>query len=375
MADGGTLELGDVQLRFLETPGHTPESVCVLVFDLEQDAERPHAVLTGDTLFIGDVGRPDLMASVGFSSEELAGWLYDSLHEKILPLPDETLVYPGHGAGSMCGKNLSSDTFSTLALQRQTNYALQPMERDAFIKLVTANQAEQPAYFSYDADLNRRERATLDTVLEQKLRPLTLEEVARERNAGAQVLDSRSADDFAAGHVAGSINIGLGGQYATWAGTLLDQGRSIILVCKPGTERESALRLGRIGFDQISGYLDGGFATVTLDRPDLVERHTRHTVESLRQLLSQPEPPLVLDVRTPGEWEGGHIDGAQHVPLNRLPRELDDVPRDRELVVTCKAGYRSSAAASLLQAAGYERVSDLIGGMDAWNGATAACNA
>jgi len=369
MRDGGTLELGELRLSFLATPGHTPESTSIVVFDLAQDRERPHAVLTGDTLFIGDVGRPDLMASVGLTAQELAGSMYDSLHGKLLALPDETIVYPGHGAGSMCGKNLSSDTWSTLGAQRVLNYALQPMERGEFVAMLTSNQPEAPAYFPYDAELNRTEHATLAEVLAKSMRALPLAEVLRLQATGAVLVDARPADAFWTGHLAGAVNIGLGGKYATWAGTVIPSERSIVLVTEPGAEREATERLGRIGFDRVLGHLAGGIAAVPAEK---LLRRRRTTPTELRERLAAPDPPLVVDVRTPGEWEAGHIEGALHLPLNRFPEELDTVPADRELVLLCKAGYRSSIAASLLEArpGGVRGLTDVIGGMDAWAGET-----
>ena len=259
MKDGDVMEFPGLRLQILETPGHTIESISILVFDLAKSGEKPYAVLTGDTLFIGDVGRPDLRASLGWTAEELSGHLYASLHDKLLPLPDETLVYPAHGAGSLCGKHLSSDTVSTLGEQRRFNYALQPMTKAEFTRLVTADQPEAPAYFTYDAILNTRERATLDKTLEQVLRPVELEEVLAMGDAGAQVLDVRDAAEYAKGHLAGSINIGLGGQYATWAGTVLNPARPIVIIAEPGRAQEAALRLGRIGFDGVRGYLKDGW--------------------------------------------------------------------------------------------------------------------
>src|SRR5512145_280852 len=238
-AHGETLTFGDVRLQVLETPGHTPEAISILVYDLQQDPAHPHAVLTGDTLFIGDVGRPDLMASVGISQTELASMLYDSLHQHLLTLPDETLVYPAHGAGSMCGKNLSTDTVSTLGTQRRLNYALQPMRKDEFIRLVTTDQPEAPPYFAYDAMLNRRERATLAQTLQRELIPLTLDDVLRLMNTGAQVLDVRDPEVFETAHLTGSVNIGLQGNFATWAGIVLAQDTPIILIADPGREAEA----------------------------------------------------------------------------------------------------------------------------------------
>lgn len=363
--DGAQLTFGQVRIEVLETPGHTPESICLLVYDLQESAVAPQAVLTGDTLFIGDVGRPDLMASIGITAEELAGQLYDSLRNKLLPLPDDTLVYPAHGAGSACGKNLSSETFAPLGNQKQFNYALQPMSKEAFIALITAGQPEAPAYFSYDAMLNRRERATLSQTLQHALQPLSLDEVLRQMNAGTQLLDTRDPTDFAHQHLAGSVNVGLGGQYATWAGSVLDQEIPIILVADVGREEEAAMRLGRIGFDQVAGYLDGGpraFHT----RPDLMRHFARLTPQQLAAQLSSAEPPLVLDVRGPGERDDKHIAGSLHLPLNRLLRCIDQVPRNQPLVVYCAGGYRSSIAVSLLERHGLTGLSDLAGGLGAW---------
>lgn len=371
MREGGTLELGDVHLRFLETPGHTPESMCIVVTDLAQDPAKPVAVLTGDTLFIGDVGRPDLMVAAGMKAEDLAGMLHDSL-QKLLALPDETLVYPGHGAGSACGKNLSSDTSSTIGVQRRVNYALQPMSKAEFVRLVTADQPAAPAYFAYDAGLNRAERPTLGKVLQNALAPLELDEALRHVQAGALLLDTRDADSHAAEHLRGAINVGLSGRYASWVGTLFDPARPIVLVTAPGKEEESAMRLGRIGFDRVLGYVSGG-TEAARDRPELLVRGSRVTREDLAQRLAGPRAPLVLDVRTPGEWSAGHIEGAQHVVLDDLSRSLERIPRERELVVVCKSGYRSSIARSQLEASGFARVTDLVGGMDAWAGAAGAC--
>jgi hydroxyacylglutathione hydrolase len=366
--DGDELAFGSVRLQVLETPGHTPEAISIVVYDLDQDPEHPHAVLTGDTLFIGDVGRPDLMASIGISATELAGKLYDSLHQKLLPLPDETLVYPAHGAGSMCGKNLSSETFSPLGVQRRFNYALQPMSKAAFTQLVTSGQPEAPAYFAYDAMLNRRQRPTLTQTLRQVLTPLTLDEVLRRLNAGAQLVDVRDPEAFENGYLQGSINIGLQGSYATWAGTMLAQDAPIILIAPSGHEEEAAIRLGRIGYDHIAGYLANG-ADAFATRSDLVRCIVRIEAQDLATRLAASAPPLVLDVRTPGEREDKYIDGSLHIPLQRLQRQLNDIPRGQEIVVYCAGGYRSAIAASLLARYGWTRLADLVGGIAAWEAA------
>ncbi|PZC48234.1 MAG: Glyoxylase, beta-lactamase superfamily II [Chloroflexi bacterium] len=370
-SDGETLEFGGVRLQVLETPGHTPEGICILVFDLESDAQKPQAILTGDTLFIGDVGRPDLMASVGFSSEELAAMLYDSLHDKLLTLPDDTLVYPAHGAGSMCGRNLSTDTSSTLGTQRQYNYALQPMSKEAFIGLVTVDQPEAPTYFAYDAALNRREHATLDTTREHGLAAMTLAELLARREERSQVLDVRDPAEYEGAHVPGSINIGLGGSFATWAGTLLDTERPIVIIAEPEREREAAVRLSRVGFDMVQGYLEGGMQALE-SRPDLVIRTERIAAANLSELLTSTEPPVVIDVRTVAEWNAKHIEDSLNLPLNNLHQNSGSIPKGRRVVVHCAAGYRSAIAASILENAGVGGVTDLVGGLAAWEASNLA---
>jgi glyoxylase-like metal-dependent hydrolase (beta-lactamase superfamily II) len=365
LATGESIELGEkVRLEVLETPGHSPESITILVHDAAH-GEKPYAALTGDTLFIGDVGRPDLRAALGWTAEELGALLYDSIQDRILPLPDETLVYPAHGAGSLCGKNLSTDTVSTIGTQRQYNYALQPMTKEEFIRIVTADQPDSPAYFTYDAILNTKERPTLDETLERELKALSLAEVIEIRDRAGQVLDTRDPTEYAGAHIRGSVNIGLGGSYATWAGTLLDPDRPIVIVADPGREEESATRLGRIGFDNVAGYLENGMQTLD-GRPELVGRTERITAQNLAEQLASATPPVVLDVRAPQELGVGRIEGSVGVPLNHLEERLDEVPRDRPVVVTCASGYRSSAAVSLLEAHGFRRLSDLVGGMGAW---------
>jgi glyoxylase-like metal-dependent hydrolase (beta-lactamase superfamily II)/rhodanese-related sulfurtransferase len=364
--DGDRLEFGSVRLEFLETPGHTPEGVSIVVYDLAKDGQTPHAVLTGDTLFIGDVGRPDLMASMGVTAEELASMLYDSLRNKLLALPDATLVYPAHGAGSMCGKNLSTERVSTIGVQRQYNYALRPMSREEFIRLVTADQPEAPQYFSYDAMLNRKERPTLQRSLERALVPLSLDEVSRRQAMGSQIVDARDPADFAGAHLAGALNIGLGGRYASWAGTLLDRERPIVIIAEPGRELEAALRLGRIGFDHVAGYLEGGMQALD-GRPDLLRRTERVTALTLAEQLVSADPPAVVDVRTEAEWQDKRIAGSRNVPLNHLQARASELPRDHAVVVYCQTGYRSSIAASILEQEGFVRVVDLVGGFTAWD--------
>jgi glyoxylase-like metal-dependent hydrolase (beta-lactamase superfamily II) len=367
--EGDTIDLGpQVRMGILETPGHTPESICILVHDLAKSADAPHAVLTGDTLFIGDVGRPDLLASVGITAQELAGMLYDSLRGKLLPLPDETLVYPAHGAGSACGKNLSSDTVSTMGVQRRYNHALQPMSKAEFVRLVTADQPDAPAYFSHDAVLNRQDRPTLEESLRKALRPLALAEVLDAAASGGQVVDVRDPAQFAGAHLAGAVNVGLGGKFAHWCGSVLDRTRPIVLVAEPGREQEAALRLGRIGFDHVLGYLQDGMGALE-KRPELVRRTERIAPATLAERLGSAEAPLVLDVRGGGERQQARIEPSIHVPLNHLEGRLREVPRDRPVVIHCASGYRSSIAASLLQRHGVVNVTDLVGGIAAWQAA------
>jgi hydroxyacylglutathione hydrolase len=368
MKDGDALEFPGLRVQVLETPGHTIESISILLFDLHKDPAKPCAVLTGDTLFIGDVGRPDLRASLGWTARELGGHLYDSLRNKLLPLPDETLVYPAHGAGSLCGKQLSSDTVSTLGDQRRLNYALQPMTKEAFISLVIADQPDAPSYFAYDAILNTRERPTLDQMLQHVLNPIELDEVLEIGDAGAQLLDVRDASEYAKGHIAGSINIGLGGQYATWAGTVLDRARPIVIIAEPGREQEAALRLGRIGFDHVKGCLRDGMGALA-ERQDLVWATERVSAPMLAEELDSPDPPLVMDIRSPREWAAKHIDSSVNIPLTHLQQRMAEVPRGRRLAVHCAGGYRSSIAVSILSQHGITNVIELAGGIAAWEAA------
>ena len=368
MKEGDVLEFGGVRLQVLETPGHTPESISILVFDLKKDGGHPQAVLTGDTLFVGDVGRPDLRASLGWSPAELGSMLYDSLHQKLLTLPDETLVYPAHGAGSLCGKALGSENSSTIGVQRRLNYALQPTTREKFVSLVLADQPDAPPYFTYDAVLNTKQRMTLDKALERSLKPMTLDELLRMREAGAQILDVRDPAYYAAAHLADSLNIGLGGTYATWAGTILDRDRPIVIIAEPGREHEAQMRLGRIGFDHVAGYLEGGMSALDA-RPDLVRRTERLDAQRLAEELHSTAPPVVLDVRTPREHEQKRIEGSLHIPLNHLRERAHELPRDRRVVVQCATGYRSSIGASIVKRHGLLDVADLAGGLTAWENA------
>ncbi len=368
MKDGDTLEFPGMRLEVMETPGHTIESISIVVYDRKKSEADPYAVLTGDTLFIGDVGRPDLRASLGWTAQALGEYLYDSLHEKLMTLPDSVLVYPAHGAGSLCGKKLSSDTVSTLGEQRKLNYALKPMSKKEFVRLVATDQPDAPPYFTYDAILNTRERATLEKNLEAALRPMELADVVRMQDTSAQVLDVRDSAEFAKGHLKGSINIGLDGQYATWAGTVLDRDKPIVIVAEPGRETEAALRLGRIGFDQVKGYLREGMAALA-DNPELVARTERVSVLIAAEELAGEDAPIVLDVRAPQEWVQKHIARSVNVPLNHLQGRIGEVPRRRRILLHCAGGYRSSIAASVLNREGITNVVELAGGLAAWEAA------
>jgi hydroxyacylglutathione hydrolase len=361
--DGDELRMGKVVLRFLETPGHTPESISVVVVD-EKESEQPYAVLTGDAMFIGDVGRPDLLGA-RISASELAGMLYDSLHEKLLTLPDSVKVYPAHGAGSMCGRNISSERSSTIGEQRKVNYALQPMPRNEFIRMMTTDLPEAPSYFSFDAQINRKGPAILDD-LPAPL-PLTPQEVEA-KIKDCFILDTRPSDQYGVAHVPGSINIGLGGQFASWAGSLVPLNTPIIIVAE-NEERvlESRTRLARVGHENVIGYLAGGI--LAWDKAGLPTASTEQiTVTELNQRIKENQVDQVVDVRRIGEWNAGHIREAIHIPLNTLSKEaLSKLSPQKNTAAICAGGYRSSMATSILEKLGYHKITNVIGGMNAWN--------
>jgi glyoxylase-like metal-dependent hydrolase (beta-lactamase superfamily II)/rhodanese-related sulfurtransferase len=370
MENGDTVEFGDVRLEILETPGHTPEGISILVYDLATSDSAPLAVLTGDTLFIGDVGRPDLLASIGVTADELADMLYDSITDKLVRLPDATLVYPAHGAGSMCGKSLSKETVSTIGEQKRFNYALQPMSREAFKQIVTADQPEAPDYFVHDAILNRKERAPLEASMKRSLRALSLDEVLSMQKSGAPLLDVRDGIDFEGAHLVGTLNIPLSGKYATWAGSMLATDTPIVVIAEDGAEEEAVMRLGRIGLDNVAGYLSGGMGALA-KRDDLVERTERITAKALAEWLAGARSeagavPVVVDVRSAAEHATGHIASAMNIPLPHLEERIAEVPAGRPVAVHCEGGYRSAIAASLLQKLGRRDVRDLVGGYKAW---------
>jgi glyoxylase-like metal-dependent hydrolase (beta-lactamase superfamily II)/rhodanese-related sulfurtransferase len=361
--EGDELRLGALALRFLETPGHTPEGMSILVFD-RPAASEPRMVLTGDTLFIGDVGRPDLAGSRGYTPEAMASMLYESLHEKLLRLPDAVAVYPAHGAGSLCGRNMSKETSSTIGEQRRTNYALQPMPKERFVRMVTADLPELPRYFSMDAAINREGAPPIaDRPLPPPLSPA---EVRRRAEEGSVVLDVRSPAAFGTGHVPGSIQIGLAGQFASWAGTLLDPGRAIVVVADDADGvREAVLRLSRVGLETVAGYLDGGIAAWDRDRLPLGTL-PQITVGELKERIAEAPGLVVLDVRRPAEYQAGHVPGAVPVPLDRLEQEWRRLDPGRATAVVCAGGYRSSAATSLLKRRGFRDLANVVGGTAAW---------
>ena len=361
-ADGDTIELGEVTLKVRETPGHTPESISIVVYPHGLEA-APSGVLTGDTLFIGDVGRPDLLASVGVTAEDLGRQLYHSLHTKLLTLPDDTKVYPAHGAGSACGKNLSTETVSTIGEQRRTNYALAPMTEDEFVDAVTQGQSVAPLYFSFAANRNREVRELLadDVSVPQ----LSLDEVLELQRNGAVVVDARDDMAFAAGHLRGSVNVGLGGRFAEYTGEVMKPGTPIVLVTPPGHEAEAHVRLARIGFDKVVGSLAEPFDAFVAN-PEHVEQLSRLSADALEDRIGSVPDLVLVDVRNPGEVELGTIAGARTISLPALLTNLDQLDPAAPTVVFCAGGYRSAIASSLLRSHGFADVSDLIGGYTAW---------
>jgi hydroxyacylglutathione hydrolase len=364
LSDRQRISLGEVTFEILSTPGHTPESISIVVYE-HPDDEVPYGVLTGDTLFVGDVGRPDLCASSGISADELAASLYRSLHDKLLKLPDATRVFPAHGAGSSCGKQLSSETSSTIGEQRETNYALKKPDVDKFVAAVTEGQSVQPLYFEFASNRNTKTHPLLD---DDSPPLLDIDDVLERAEEGAILLDTREPGDYASGHLRGAVNASLQGRFAEWAGNVLSPDRDIVLVGHPVHARESKIRLSRVGFDRVVGQLRD-LAEIVVRRQDLVEATSRlsaHQLAGLRDL----EPRLqIVDVRGPGEVAEGGIPGAREIPLPALTDSIADLNRTDPVVVYCASGYRSMVAASVLRASGLEDVSDLLGGFGAWESA------
>lgn len=358
--DGDELVLGGIRLRALETPGHTPESVSWLVIDEEGRAGK---VLTGDTLFIGDVGRPDLVGAKGFTADQMAGMLYDSVHTKLLTLDDAVEVYPAHGAGSACGRNISKERSSTIGEQRRFNWALKPMPRDEFVRLMTTDLPRAPKYFPLDAEMNRRGAGPVSAIAVEPLPPA---EFARHMDRGALVVDVRNSGSFGAGHIPGSINIGLDGQYASWAGSLLAHDAPLLVVSDSVEQaREAVLRLARVGLERVAGYLDGGLATWSGDGRAITQL-PQLPVDELHARLQESARLHVIDVRTPGEFASGHVPGALNAPLADINDSLPRVSSDEPIAIICAGGYRSSAASSVLARHGFRDLYNVIGGTSAW---------
>ena len=364
--DGDELTIGRMKLRIMETPGHTPESICVLVSERAGDDACVAKLLTGDTLFIGDVGRPDLAGGRGYTAQDMAAMMYDSLHNKILKLDDSVEVYPAHGAGSMCGKNLSTETSSTIGQQRKFNYALQPMPKEEFVRMMTTDLPEAPAYFPQDAEINRSGAASLEKL--PPLRSMSAAEVSECAKHGCIVLDVRSADEFGGAHVPGAINIGLSGQFASWAGSLIPMVAPIVLVAESAEKAEEArMRLARVGIENIKGHLAGGidgwkeagFKTAIVPQIGVAE---------LKDLIQARSDLQILDVRRPAEYESGHAPRAVTLPLSKLRETWPSLNLDpaKTTAVICAGGYRSSAATSILQAAGFSDLLNVTGGTTAW---------
>ncbi len=358
LAHGQRLSLGDVVLEIRHTPGHTPESISIVVWEHADDPE-PWGVLTGDTLFIGDVGRPDLLTSIGWSADDLARHLFRSLHDQLLSLPDATRMYPAHGAGSACGKSLSTATESTIGEQRRTNYALAPMTEDQFVEAVIQGQSVAPLYFAFAANANRHERELLDDTKDTPR--LDVDQVLRLQADGAVVIDGRPADQFASGHLRGSINVGLDGRFAEYAGDVLRPGDTVVTVGERGRQNEARIRLARIGFDHVMGALDD-IEEVLSRRPELAARAPRVTAAELERWRHEDPALQIVDVRNPAECADGMVEGARNLPLPTLLDRLTELDPARPTVVYCAGGYRSTAAASLLRTRGFDTVADLVGG-------------
>ena len=359
VSDGYELIFGKASIRVLETPGHTAESICLVVTNREK-SPLPWAVLTGDTLFIGDVGRPDL--SPRHTPPQLAGLLYDSLHSKLLTLPDNVLVYPAHGAGSLCGKNMRAERSSTIGTERLTNYALQIKSREDFVAQLTSNLPARPEYFAKDAEINRTGASALSDLPALKaISPQHLQEMLAH---GQLALDVRPCDEFGTGHVPGSVNIALSGQFASWAGTVLGLNAHLVLIATtPEQIEEARVRLARVGIEAIDGYLEGGIdawknsglSVAMIDQITVGELH------------AQQREIQILDVRRAPEWESAHIDGASWWPLDNFKVSPPEMDHEAHIAVHCKSGYRSMIASSLLQRAGFKHITNVVGGFDAWN--------
>jgi glyoxylase-like metal-dependent hydrolase (beta-lactamase superfamily II)/rhodanese-related sulfurtransferase len=363
--DGDTLQFGNARFAFLHTPGHTIEGICAVLTDLASPS-APRAVFTGDTLFVGDVGRPDL--SGDYTPQELAALLYKSLHEKLLKLPDDTEIFPAHGAGSLCGRQMGSERSSTIGKQRRTNYALLARNQDEFIHLLTDSLPPRPEYFGRDVELNRQGASSINQLPAPK--PLAADEVLRLQSEGAIVLDTRPAMEFAVAHVPGSVHIALSGQYASWAARILGLDKHIILVGEDADHlRESQLRLARVGIEHVDAYLEGGITGwIQSGRElDYIPQISAQEFDELRE--QEKDHIAILDVREPGEVALGAIENSIRIPLGQLGDRTNELDPSKLLVVHCKGGYRSAIATSILRRAGFREIANLTGGFDAWQAA------
>ncbi len=369
LGDDDRISLGDVTVQVMTTPGHTPESISLLVFE-HADDEVPYAVLTGDALFIGDVGRPDLLASVGVTADELGRMLYDSVHHKLMALPDAVRVFPAHGAGSACGKNLSTETQSTIGEQRAFNYACQPMSEDEFLAVVTEGQPSAPAYFLYNATLNKQERDVRD--LDASVPALSAGAVEAALASGAVVHDARDVQEYAAGHLRGAVNVPADGRMAETVGMVFTPDQRVVVIAPEGAEQDIATRFARIGFDHVVGYVADPEAYL-VSHPDDVERASRLTVAEADRAVAA-DAVQVVDIRNAGELATGGLPGAVHIPLAELAARSAELDPSRPVLVYCAGGWRSSVASSLLRADGFADVSDILGGFGAWQRAHAVAS-
>lgn len=387
--DGEIFSIGKIKIKLLHTPGHTPESTTYLLID---ENGKNHAIFTGDTLFIGDVGRPDLAIGNGLTENDLAGMLYESLHKKILPLEDEIIVYPAHGAGSSCGKNMSKETCDTLGHQKKFNYALQKMSKEEFIAKVTDGIAPPPQYFFKDAMINKNGYDNLDSVMQKSLKPLSLAEFEKERQKGILVLDTRHQQIFCKGFIPNSLNFGLNGMFAIWVGTLIENiNQPILLVAENGKEEESVMRLARVGYDNVIGFLNGGFETwknagkktysiISISAEEFARHHSNNTNnnspakaqitqrKNLADFASSWENPSsykILDVRKPDEYDSSHLENAENFPLDYIWKNLGKLNKNENYYLHCRSGYRSMIAASILKKNGFQNLIEVAGGFEA----------
>jgi len=362
--DGETFTLGNLTIKVLHTPGHTLESCCYL---LKDENNKDHAIFTGDTLFVGDVGRPDLsQKGEELTTKDLAGIMYESLQQKIIPLADDIIVYPAHGAGSSCGKNLGSQTWSTIGNEKKTNYALQAQTKDEFITAVTEGLSSPPQYFPINAKINKEGYESLDNILQTALKPLTLNEVKSLANSDNIILlDTRSTTAFAEGFIPGSIFIGLDGRYAEWAGSLLPFNKTILIVAEPGKEKESIIRLTRVGFSKFAGYVEGGYQAWK-NAGEQTDMIIGIEPDELAMDIPHDERLIVMDVRRETEFADGHVKNALNIPLDTLtdPASMANIEDDQNLYIHCGSGYRSVIAASLLKRQGIHNLYNVLGG---WN--------